>query len=101
PRLQGAKVSVAGGLNRPPMERTDRVVSAFQGVRVIGQRLGLQLSEASTGGGSDGNFTAAIGATTIDGLGCRGDGAHAEHEHISLRGFVERGALLTALLSTL
>jgi len=101
PRLSGAKVTVEGGLNRPPMERTDRIAAAFQQVRTVGQRLGLRLSEASTGGGSDGNFTAAIGATTIDGLGCTGDGAHAEHEHISLDGFVERTALLTELLATL
>ena len=101
PRLPGSQVHVEGGLNRPPMERTNKIAAAFQQVRAAGQRLGLQLSEASTGGGSDGNFTAAIGATTIDGLGCTGDGAHAEHEHISLDGFVERTALLTELLSTL
>jgi glutamate carboxypeptidase len=101
PRLPGSQVRVEGGLNRPPMERTNKIAAAFQQVRAAGQRLGLQLSEASTGGGSDGNFTAAIGATTIDGLGCTGDGAHAEHEHISLDGFVERTALLTELISTL
>jgi glutamate carboxypeptidase len=101
PRLPGSTLRVEGGLNRPPMERTNKIAAAFQQVRAAGQRLGLQLSEASTGGGSDGNFTAAIGATTIDGLGCTGDGAHAEHEHISLDGFVERTALLTELLSTL
>ncbi|HEX7104298.1 MAG TPA: M20 family metallopeptidase [Nitrolancea sp.] len=101
PRLPRSKIRVEGGLNRPPMERTNKIAAAFQQVRTAGQRLGLQLSEASTGGGSDGNFTAAIGATTIDGLGCTGDGAHAEHEHISLDGFVERTALLTELISTL
>lgn len=101
PRLRGARVRVEGGLNRPPMERTERIANAFQQVKAIGRELGLELTEASTGGGSDGNFTAAIGATTIDGLGCTGDGAHAEHEHISLDGLFERTALLTALLSTL
>jgi glutamate carboxypeptidase len=101
PRLPGSQIRVEGGLNRPPMERSNKIAAAFQQVREAGQRLGLQLSEASTGGGSDGNFTAAIGATTIDGLGCTGDGAHAEHEHISLDGFVERTALLTELISTL
>ncbi len=101
PRLKGAKIEVDGELNRPPMERTEQIAQAFQQVKEVGRRLGLELNEASTGGGSDGNFTAAIGATTIDGLGCTGDGAHAEHEHISLSGFVERTALLTELLSTL
>ena len=101
PRLHGARVSVEGGLNRPPMERTEKIADAFKHVQSLGHSLGIALTEASTGGGSDGNFTAAIGATTIDGLGCTGDGAHAEHEHISLDGFVERTALLTELLATL
>jgi len=101
PRLAGAEVHVEGGLNRPPMERTEKIAEAFQHAKAVGERLGLHLREASTGGGSDGNFTAAIGATTIDGLGCTGDGAHAEHEHISLDGFFERAALLTELLATL
>ncbi len=101
PRLQGASVTVSGELNRPPMERTEQIAAAFARVQEIGHGLGIELTEASTGGGSDGNFTAAIGATTIDGLGCPGDGAHAEHEHISLDGLVERTALLTALLMSL
>jgi glutamate carboxypeptidase len=101
PRLHGATVSVEGGLNRPPMERTERIAAAFGRAQEAGHRLGLTLSEASTGGGSDGNFTAAIGAATIDGLGCTGNGAHAEHEHISLDGLAERTALLTELLATL
>lgn len=101
PRLAGAQVTVEGELNRPPMERTQQIAEAFMRVKQIGKGLGLDLDEASTGGGSDGNFTAAIGATTIDGLGCTGDGAHAEHEHISLSGLVERTALLTELLATL
>ncbi len=101
PRLAGSQVRVEGGLNRPPMERTEMIANAFQHVKSIGAELGLDLDEASTGGGSDGNFTAAIGATTIDGLGCTGDGAHAEHEYISLDGFCERAALLTGLLARL
>lgn len=101
PHLAGASVVMEGGMNRPPMERTDAIVAAFQRAREIGASLGLDLSEASTGGASDGNFTAAIGATTIDGLGCLGDGAHADHEHISIKGLVERAGLLAALLTQL
>ena len=101
PRLHGAEVTVTGGINRPPMERTEAIAAAFARVKEIGQKLGLNLAEASSGGGSDGNFTAALGVATVDGLGCPGDGAHAEHEHIELRGLVERTALLTALLSQL
>ena len=101
PRLSGAKVTVTGGMNRPPMERTEKVAAAFQHAQAVGRELGLELSEASTGGASDGNFTAAAGATTIDGLGCPGDGGHAEHEYINLDGLLERTALLTALLTSL
>lgn len=101
PRLPGTKLSISGGLNRPPMERTERIAAAFGRAREIGASLGLDLGEASTGGGSDGNFTAAVGAATIDGLGCPGEGAHAEHEHILLDQLVERTALLTALLTSL
>lgn len=99
--LAGASVTVEGDLNRPPMERTEAIAAAFQRARGIGEKLGLDLQEASTGGASDGNFTAAVGATTIDGLGCTGDGGHADTEHIKVSGLVERTALLTALLSEL
>jgi glutamate carboxypeptidase len=99
--VDGAQVNVEGSLNRPPMERTEAIAAAFQRAYAIGQSLGLDLQEASTGGASDGNFTAAAGATTIDGLGCTGDGGHADTEHILLSGLIERTALLTALLSEL
>jgi len=69
--------------------------------RAVGRDLGLELREGFTGGGSDGNFTAAIGAATLDGLGCIGDGAHADDEHIVLSALPERTALLTALLAEL
>ena len=101
PRLPGTTVTVDGGLNRPPMERTTAVAAAFERAREIGAGIGLVLTEAGTGGGSDGNFTAAVGATTIDGLGCPGDGGHAEHEHILIPGLFERTALLLGLLTQL
>lgn len=101
PWLTGTTVTVEGGLNRPPLERTPAIVAAFEQARLIGQELGLQLQEAATGGASDGNFTAALGILTLDGLGCPGDGAHAEHEHISIPGLIERTALLQALLCRL
>lgn len=101
PVLPGAEVMVEGGMNRPPMERTATIVAAFERARAIGRDLGLDLTEAGTGGGSDGNFTAAIGAATIDGLGCTGGGGHAEHEHIEISGLIERTALLAALLTRL
>jgi glutamate carboxypeptidase len=100
-RLPGARVRMSGGLNRPPMERTPTIVSAFERAREIGQTVGLDLEEGSTGGGSDGNFTAAIGAAAIDGLGCVGDGAHADTEHIVIEQLPRRTALLAALLASL
>lgn len=101
PRLPGTQVSVEGEINRPPMERTPTIVAAFERAREIGRGIGLELEEAGTGGGSDGNFTAALGVPTIDGLGCPGDGGHADHEHIQISGLIERAALLTALLTQL
>jgi glutamate carboxypeptidase len=98
PVTPGTSITVSGGMNRPPMERTPAIAALFGRARAIGERLGLDLREASTGGASDGNFTAALGIPTLDGLGARGDGAHAEHEHVILESLPERAALLAMLL---
>ena len=71
------RVQVEGGLNRPPMERTKAIAALFAQAREVGAQLGLSIEESSTGGGSDGNFTAALGVPTLDGLGGVGEGAHA------------------------
>jgi glutamate carboxypeptidase len=97
----GVTLTVSGGFNRPPMERTPASAALFEQAQSIGASLGLTLTEGATGGGSDGNFTAAVGAPTLDGLGAPGQGAHAEHEQISVPGLVERTALLVALLTGL
>jgi glutamate carboxypeptidase len=95
-----AKLEITGGVNRPPMER--KMASAlFRKARELGRQLGLELKEAATGGGSDGNFTAALGIPTLDGLGGTGDGAHARHEHVILRELPQRAALLAALMASL
>jgi glutamate carboxypeptidase len=99
PWLRGAIVQVRGGMNRPPMELSPAVARAFERARAIARELGLEIGEAATGGASDGNFTAALGLPTLDGLGCPGDGAHAEHEQVSIAGLIERTAFLTALLN--
>ncbi len=101
PVTPGVSIEVEGSFNRPPMERTSASAVLFAHARQIGATLGLQLSEGSTGGGSDGNFTAAVGTPTLDGLGAPGQGAHAEHEQISLRGALERLSLLVALLTSI
>jgi glutamate carboxypeptidase len=90
-----------GGLNRPPMERTPAIRGLFQKARACAKELGVSLEESATGGGSDGNFTAALGVPTLDGLGGVGEGAHAMNESILLDRVADRTALLAMLLSTL
>ena len=95
-----AKLEVTGGVNRPPLERK-MARALFLKARELGRQMGLEVKEAATGGGSDGNFTAALGVPTLDGLGGTGDGAHARHEHVVLNELPQRAALLAALLATL
>ncbi len=101
PTLPGATVTITGGLNRPPMERTPGIVAAFERARALGAGFGYEVTEAATGGGSDGQFAAALGIPTLDGLGINGDGAHADHEHILTDSLAPRAALIAALLHTL
>ena len=81
PVVPGATLRVTGGWNRPPLERS-ATADLFAKAQAIGRKLGLELAEGGTGGGSDGNFTGASGIPTLDGLGVPGHGAHADHEHI-------------------
>jgi glutamate carboxypeptidase len=97
----GATLEVTGGFNRPPMERSPGVTRLFEHARAAAAEMGLDLKEGATGGGSDGNFTAALGIPTLDGLGAVGDGAHALHEHVELASLPERAALLAGLLARL
>ncbi len=97
----GCKLEITGGINRPPMERKPGTVALYKQARRLAAELGIQLDEASTGGGSDGNFTAALGVPTLDGLGAVGEGAHAAHESILIDHIVPRTALLAALLASL
>jgi glutamate carboxypeptidase len=100
PVQTGAQIEIRGGVNRPPLERTPAVVALFNHARSIASHLGFDLGEGSSGGASDGNFTAAQGIPTLDGLGVEGDGAHATHEHIVVADLPRRAALITALLTT-
>ncbi|HET8825731.1 MAG TPA: M20 family metallopeptidase [Terriglobales bacterium] len=95
------KVKVTGGLNRPPMERTAAGAALYKKAAHVANELGWKLEEASVGGGSDGNFTAALGIPTLDGLGAVGDGAHAEHESVVISELPKRAALLAGLISSL
>lgn len=95
------KLEITGGLNRPPMERKPGTVALYKQARKLAAEIGFELNEAATGGGSDGNFTAALGVPTLDGLGAVGEGAHAAHESIVIEHLVPRTALLAALLASI
>lgn len=91
-------LTVTGGINRPPMERTRGTARLFERARRMAAEIGLALTEASTGGASDGNFTSALGIPTLDGMGAVGEGAHAQHESILLEHLPTRTALLAGML---
>lgn len=93
-------LEVEGGMNRPPMERSRATVALFRQAQKLAAGLGFQLDEAATGGGSDGNFTAAMGVPTLDGMGAVGEGAHASHESVLLKDLVPRTALLAEMIRT-
>ena len=92
-------IEVTGGLNRPPMERSAGIVALFRKARELGREIGVELEESLTGGGSDGNFTAALGIPTLDGLGAVGEGAHAANESLLVDRMADRTALLGKLLA--
>ena len=94
-------IEIRGGLNRPPMERSKGAVELFTLARRLGGDLGIDLEESSTGGGSDGNFTAALGIPTLDGLGAVGEGAHAAHESVLIDRLPDRVALLAKLTAAI
>lgn len=99
PLDKACTLTLTGGINRPPMERKPGTVAFFRTAQRLAKQLGLALDEASTGGGSDGNFTAALGVPTLDGMGAVGAGAHASHEHIEPAHLLQRTTLLAALLA--
>lgn len=96
-----ATLAITGGIDRPPLERTPAVVGLYELAREVAKGLGHELAEGGTGGGSDGNFTAALGVPTLDGLGAIGDGAHAIHEHVDIPSLSWRTALIAGLIARL
>jgi glutamate carboxypeptidase len=94
-------IEIRGGINRPPMERTEGTVRLFRIAQELGGALGMNVEESSTGGGSDGNFTSALGIPTLDGLGALGEGAHAANESIVVEELPRRTALIAGLLQSL
>jgi len=95
------RIEITGGLNRPPMERSPEIVALFRMARRVAEDLDVEIQESATGGGSDGNFTAALGVPTLDGLGGVGEGAHAVNESILVNRIADRTALIAGLLAAL
>jgi glutamate carboxypeptidase len=101
PVNQKCTLHIEGGINRPPLERTTKVVALFELAQRIAGDLGFRLDEVAVGGGSDGNFTAGIGVATLDGLGAVGEGAHAPHESVVAAELPRRAALLAGLIAAI
>jgi glutamate carboxypeptidase len=101
PEVPGTSLEWRGSIDRPPLERSDSVIRLYQIARQVAAELGHALGEGGTGGGSDGNFTAALGIPTLDGLGATGDGAHALHEHVVIADLPWRAALVAGVLARL
>jgi glutamate carboxypeptidase len=95
------RIEARGGFDRPPLERTAAVTRLYDQAKAIAREFGDDLGEGGTGGGSDGNFTAALGIPTLDGLGAVGDGAHALHEHVVVDSLCDRAALIAGLFTSL
>ena len=101
PVLAGAKVEVAGGVERPPMPRSEAIGRIYENASNLAIELGMELQEASVGGGSDAQFPAALGLPVLDGLGGIGEGPHAITEYIFVDSLAQRTALLGTLLTEL
>ena len=99
PVIEGCTVEARLTFKRPPMPRDSVMAAAFARAQAIGRRLGLELGEVSTGGGSDANYVAPLGVPVLDGLGVRGGGAHSERERMQIDSLPERAALLASLIS--
>ena len=98
PARPEARITVEGGIERPPLERTTKVLGLYEQAKSIAEQMDYHVSEFWTGGGSDGNLTAALGVPTLDGLGAEGGGAHALNEHILIDSLPRRSALLYHLI---
>jgi len=98
PELPNSRLEIHGGINRPPMERNNETARLFDTARHVAAQLGMELTEGATGGGSDGNFTAALGIPTLDGLGAVGGGAHAVEEWVDVAALPRRAALIAGLI---
>jgi glutamate carboxypeptidase len=99
---EDVELEVTGGMNRPPYKKDEKIASLFEHAKTLAAEIGFELEDVEiTGGGSDGNFTAALGVPTLDGLGADGYGAHSDYEHIYYSSLEPRAKLMLRLLQTL
>lgn len=96
-----ARVEIVGGIERPPLEPTTAIAQLFEAARTAARATGFELGQGHVGGVSDGNFTAALGVPTLDGLGPDGCGAHADHEQVVVSDFIRRPAMIARLVAAL
>lgn len=94
-------LEITGGINRPPMERSEGVIGLYEKARSLAASFGYALDETQVGGASDGNFVAAMGVPVLDGLGASGDGAHTLHEHVLVSDIAQRATLITLLIQSI
>ncbi len=93
-------LEIVGEINRPPMERTEKVIELYEKARTIAESISYEIGETQVGGASDGNFVGALGVPVLDGLGVQGDGAHTFHEYILASDIPNRGALIASLIQS-
>jgi glutamate carboxypeptidase len=98
---QFGRFIVTRGVTRPVWEPNDKTLALYEIAKGLAKQLGIDLKHESAGGGSDANFTGALGIASLDGLGVRGAGAHTLGEHIVVESLAERGRLMTGLLMEL
>jgi glutamate carboxypeptidase len=100
PRDPDVKLTIEGGINRPGYEKTPEIAALYELARAMAAEIGFDLVDLKTGGGSDGNFTAAH-APTLDGMGVDGDGGHTHEERLYISSVIPRTRLLMRLMQTL
>lgn len=101
PDIEGTSIHLEGGITRPPMEKNTQTIELLETIKEVGAKIGLEITDISTGGGSDASFTSAMGIATIDGLGPKGGNQHNEGEYLEIETLVERTELLAEVLKRL
>lgn len=99
--VPGTTITLEGGINRPPMVKNEQTIELLEIIKETGAGLGIEITDVSTGGGSDASFTSAMGIPTIDGLGPIGGNAHSDQEYLEIPSLLERTHLLAEVIGRL